>query len=29
MLKKDTRVKEFRNGERNEGGTGVTMAEFA
>ncbi|MDB4876218.1 MAG: MutS2 protein [Gemmatimonadetes bacterium] len=29
MLRKDTRVKEFRNGAWNEGGTGVTMAEFA
>jgi DNA mismatch repair protein MutS2 len=29
MLKKDTRVKEFRNGAWNEGGTGVTLAEFA
>ena len=29
MLRKDTRVRDFRNGERNEGGTGVTLAEFA
>jgi DNA mismatch repair protein MutS2 len=29
MLKKDTRVKEFRTGAWNEGGTGVTLAEFA
>ncbi|HTE48159.1 MAG TPA: endonuclease MutS2 [Gemmatimonadaceae bacterium] len=29
MLRKDTRVKEFRLGAWNEGGTGVTMAEFA
>ncbi|HEY4216890.1 MAG TPA: endonuclease MutS2 [Gemmatimonadaceae bacterium] len=29
MLRKDTRVKEFRNGAWNEGGTGVTFAEFA
>ncbi len=29
MLRKDTRVREFRNGAWNEGGTGVTFAEFA
>jgi len=29
MLRKDTRVKEFRLGAWNEGGTGVTLAEFA
>ena len=29
MLHKDTRVKEFRLGAWNEGGAGVTMAEFA
>ncbi|MEP6493774.1 MAG: endonuclease MutS2 [bacterium] len=29
MLRKDTRVKDFRLGAWNEGGTGVTMAEFA
>jgi DNA mismatch repair protein MutS2 len=29
MLRKDIRVKEFRNGAWNEGGTGVTFAEFA
>ena len=29
MLQKDTRVKEFRLGAWNEGGAGVTMAEFA
>ena len=29
MLRKDTRVKEFRNGAWNDGGTGVTLAEFA
>jgi len=29
MLRKDTRVKEFRLGAWNEGGTGVTVAEFA
>jgi DNA mismatch repair protein MutS2 len=29
MLRKDTRVKDFRLGALNEGGTGVTMAEFA
>jgi DNA mismatch repair protein MutS2 len=29
MLRKDTRVKGFRNGAWNEGGTGVTLAEFA
>ena len=29
MLRKDTRVKEFRLGAWNEGGAGVTMAEFA
>ena len=28
MLKKDTRVKEFRLGAWNEGGAGVTLAEF-
>jgi len=28
MLRKDTRVKEFRLGAWNEGGTGVTLAEF-
>ena len=28
MLRKDTRVKRFRNGAWNEGGTGVTLAEF-
>jgi DNA mismatch repair protein MutS2 len=29
MLRKDTRVKSFRLGAWNEGGTGVTLAEFA
>jgi DNA mismatch repair protein MutS2 len=29
MLRKDTRVKQFRLGAWNEGGTGVTVAEFA
>ncbi len=29
MLRKDTRVKDFRLGAWNEGGTGVTLAEFA
>ena len=29
MLRKDTRVKEFRLGAWNEGGAGVTVAEFA
>ena len=29
MLRKDTRVREFRLGAWNEGGTGVTVAEFA
>jgi DNA mismatch repair protein MutS2 len=29
MLRKDTRVKTFRLGAWNEGGTGVTVAEFA
>ena len=29
MLRKDTRVREFRLGAWNEGGTGVTLAEFA
>jgi DNA mismatch repair protein MutS2 len=29
MLRKDTRVKSFRLGAWNEGGTGVTVAEFA
>lgn len=29
MLRKDTRVREFRNGAWNEGGAGVTIAEFA
>jgi len=28
MLRKDTRVKSFRLGAWNEGGTGVTVAEF-
>jgi len=29
MLRKDTRVKTFRLGAWNEGGAGVTVAEFA
>jgi dsDNA-specific endonuclease/ATPase MutS2 len=29
MLRKDTRVKTFRLGGWNEGGAGVTVAEFA
>ena len=29
MLRKDTRVREFRTGAWNEGGTGVTVAVFA
>jgi DNA mismatch repair protein MutS2 len=29
MLKKDTRVRGFRPGAWNEGGAGVTFAEFA
>ena len=29
MLRKDTRVKQFRLGAWNEGGAGVTLAEFA
>jgi DNA mismatch repair protein MutS2 len=29
MLRKDTRVKAFRLGAWNEGGAGVTVAEFA
>ena len=29
MLRKDTRVKDFRLGAWNEGGTGVTMVDFA
>ncbi len=29
MLRKDTRVREFRMGAWNEGGAGVTIAEFA